>query len=169
MHIQKNEFEAFENNLMNTDEMIAFLEHLDNCNYCLEEMSDHIGDTSCTPAPAYLKNQILTRAAAPDVQTARAASVTSYKVQLFYYSLRTVAGIIGALFVLFGVCQLDFSPTYTNYEGKTQMSQTIHTEQPEENHLYHFSKKVSRNLSDSSQKITDYLSDLSNKIVNGGE
>lgn len=147
MHIRKNEWEAFENNTMTTEEMISFLEHLDHCNYCLDEMAANLHSNA--PAPPYLREQILQKAASPEIQTAKAATSTSCKMQMFYYSLRTVAGVIGALLILFGVCRLQLKPV-------------------ESAALYTFSSEIQKDFSYGSRKITDYLNEFSNIIVNGG-
>ena len=35
MHINSNDLNNFQNEEMNTDEIIAFLEHMNHCDYCL--------------------------------------------------------------------------------------------------------------------------------------
>ena len=81
--------------------MIAFLEHLDQCDFCLDQMIEEEIRNTDQPAPDYLAEQILNRAAAPDVQAAKAVRTTSRKMQLFYYGLRTATGMIAALFSSF--------------------------------------------------------------------
>lgn len=90
MHVQDKTLEKFsDNDKMNTEEMIAFLEHLDQCDFCLEQMIENESRTREVSAPDYLSEQILQRASAPDIQAARAVRRTSRKMQLFYYGLRT--------------------------------------------------------------------------------
>ena len=52
MHINNNDLEKFQNDVMNTDEMISFLEHLDQCDYCLEQLIEHSEQDTQTVAPA---------------------------------------------------------------------------------------------------------------------
>ena len=51
MHINNNDLEKFQNDVMNTDEMISFLEHLDQCDYCLEQLIEHSEQDTQTVAP----------------------------------------------------------------------------------------------------------------------
>ena len=39
MHINSNDLNNFQNEEMNTDEIIAFLEHMNHCDYCLNPVS----------------------------------------------------------------------------------------------------------------------------------
>lgn len=55
MHINNNDLEKFQNDVMNTDEMISFLEHLDQCDYCLEQLIEHSEQDTQTVAPAYIE------------------------------------------------------------------------------------------------------------------
>ena len=38
MHIPSDELQKFRDGAMNTDEMIHFLEHMEQCDFCLEQM-----------------------------------------------------------------------------------------------------------------------------------
>ena len=40
MHINSNDLNNFQNEEMNTDEIIAFLEHMNHCDYCLNQLVD---------------------------------------------------------------------------------------------------------------------------------
>ena len=40
MHINSNDLNNFQNEEMNTDEIIAFLEHMNHCDYCLNQLAD---------------------------------------------------------------------------------------------------------------------------------
>ena len=55
MHFQDKDFDSFENNTMSTEEMITFLEHLDNCSFCLEQMLHNEEQMESIPAPVYLE------------------------------------------------------------------------------------------------------------------
>ena len=45
MHIPQDELQKFQDGTMNTDEMIHFLEHMEQCDFCLDELlqNDRIG------------------------------------------------------------------------------------------------------------------------------
>ena len=38
MHIPQDELQKFQDGTMNTDEMIHFLEHMEQCDFCLDEL-----------------------------------------------------------------------------------------------------------------------------------
>lgn len=67
MHIPQDELQKFQDGTMNTDEMIYFLEHIDQCDFCLEQLLQD-EETSSEHAPAYLQDKILKKAASPEVQ-----------------------------------------------------------------------------------------------------
>ena len=58
MHINSNDLNNFQNEEMNTDEIIAFLEHMKHCDYCLNQLADEYTDHASS-APAYLKETIM--------------------------------------------------------------------------------------------------------------
>lgn len=163
MHISHDEIQKFQNDSMNIDEMIAFLEHIDDCDYCLGQILDF---ENCCQAPAYMKEEILTKAATPTVQTGKALSAASYRMQLLCCGLKTAAGVLMALFLLFGISEVNFA-------GLAPVS-GVHVELPEmperhSNGLYHFSQDLNQELTTGSNVLTSYLNDFSNKIINGGK
>lgn len=44
MHINSNDLNNFQNEEMNTDEIIAFLEHMNHCDYCLNQLVNEYTD-----------------------------------------------------------------------------------------------------------------------------
>lgn len=58
MHIPQDKLQKFQDGAMNTDEMIHFLEHIDQCDFCLEQLLQD-EETSSEHAPAYLQDKIL--------------------------------------------------------------------------------------------------------------
>ena len=162
MHINEKEKQKFQDGTMTTEETIAFLEHLDNCDFCLEQLVQEEEHFAVTPA--YLKEQILQTALSPEVQVTKAVRTTSHRMQTFYYGLRTALGVITALFLLFSADQVDFTYQPRSIEAKTEMPAA----QRSGNRLYDLSQKVGRGLTDSTSAVTDYLNDFSSKILNGG-
>ena len=61
MHIPQDKLQKFQDGAMNTDEMIHFLEHIDQCDFCLEQLLQD-EETSSEHAPAYLQDKILKEA-----------------------------------------------------------------------------------------------------------
>ena len=83
MHINSNDLNNFQNEEMNTDEIIAFLEHMKHCDYCLNQLADEYTDHASS-APAYLKETIMERVTAPDIQIQKTAADATYKMRFFY-------------------------------------------------------------------------------------
>lgn len=169
MHIQKKNIEVFEQNQdMNTSEMIAFLEHLDRCDFCLEQMLEEESRNSCGTAPAYLTEEILKRASSPDIQTAKIITETSRKIQFFCYGLRTAAGVIAALVLLFCIGQVDFSSVHT-FSARETIEYTAEQNRPDPaSGLHRISETISSGISKGSDKLADYLGSFSNKLIRGG-
>ena len=150
--------------------MIAFLEHLDQCDFCLDQMIEEEIRNTDQPAPDYLAEQILNRATAPDVQAAKAVRTTSRKMQLFYYGLRTATGMIAALFLLFVIQQADLSTFFRSfYSGIRQICHPHRSQRPPGNTFTAGHRIFLAELSRSSDKLTGYIRNFSNKILNGGD
>lgn len=169
MHIPDKTLENFsDNDKMNTDEMIAFLEHLEQCDFCLEQMIAEESKSAETSAPVYLSEQILQRAAAPDIQAVQMVKKTSRRMQLFYYGLRTATGVIAALFLLFTVQSMDFSVLRTFSYSKTQeYSADTKRENPSAN-ISRFTEHMNSEFSRGLNAGFNYIEDFSNKLFNGG-
>lgn len=88
MHIDNNDLKKFQSDTMNTEDMIAFLEHIDQCDYCLEQLMENEAHNTQSIAPAYMKETIMQRALAPDVQVQKATLETTHKMKLFYEGLQ---------------------------------------------------------------------------------
>ena len=170
MHVREKSLNKItDSDTVSTEEIIAFLEHLDQCDFCLDQMIEEEIRNTDQPAPDYLAEQILNRAAAPDVQAAKAVRTTSRKMQLFYYGLRTATGVIAALFLLFVIQQADLS-TFSGVSMPESGKSAIRTEvraHPET--LSRLSQNISAELSRSSDKLTGYIRNFSNKILNVGD
>ena len=165
MHIDDNTLEKFQNNQMDTNDMIAFLEHLDKCDYCMEQMLDRETTDSPIAPPDYLKDQILARSSSLDVRAEKSVSETSHRMRLFYEGLHTAGGVLAALFLLFCIGQTDF----TSF-GARQSSVPVQVQPLElSGHLREFSRNINEGLSNSSAAIRNYLNDISNKIAIGGK
>ena len=146
MHIPQDELQKFQDGTMNTGEMIYFLEHIDQCDFCLEQLLQD-EETS------------------PEVQTSRKIHETAYWMKLLCTGLRTAVGMGVALIMLFSVSQTDFTALHTSPETKAKISSSLDIGF----NLSQLSRKVGSQLSENSQNISDNLSDLTNKIINGGK
>ena len=108
MHIPSDELQKFQNGTMDTEEMIHFLEHMEQCDFCLEQLIQD-EETSSEHAPAYLQDKILKKAASPEIQASRKIHETAYWMKLLCTGLRTAVGMGVALIMLFSVSQTDFT------------------------------------------------------------
>ena len=164
MHIPQDELQKFQDGTMNTDEMIHFLEHMDQCDFCLEQLLQD-EETSSEHAPAYLQDEILKKAASVEIQTSRKIHETAYWMKLLCAGLRTAVGMGIALIMLFSVSQTDFTALHPSPETKAKISSSFDIGSS----LNQFSSQVGSQFSEHSQKISDNLGDLTNKIINGGK
>ena len=164
MHIPQDELQKFQDGTMNTDEMIHFLEHMEQCDFCLEQMIQD-EETSSEHAPAYLQDEILKKAASPEIQTSRKIHETAYWMKLLCTGLRTAVGMGVALIMLFSVSQSDFTTLRPSRETRTKISSSFNIGSG----LNWISEQVGSHLYEHSQNISDNLSDLTNKIINGGK
>lgn len=169
MHISREELDKFQENSMNSQEMIAFLEHIDQCDYCLAQMLDEEDSLPAVQAPAYLKEQILTKAATPAIQAGKTVHTASYRMQLLYCGLKTVVGVMMALFLLFSVTQVDFASLISTASITRELPDREYLPEKHPDYLADFSRKINRELTEGSRALTSYLNDFSNKIINGGK
>ena len=112
MHIPQDELQKFQDGTMNTDEMIHFLEHMEQCDFCLDELLQN-EDAASEYAPSYLQDEILKKAASPEVQASRKIHETAYWMKLLCAGLRTAVGMGVALIMLFSVSQTDFTALHS--------------------------------------------------------
>ena len=163
MHINSNDLNNFQNEEMNTDEIIAFLEHMKHYDYCLNQLADEYTDHASS-APAYLKETIMERVTAPDIQIQKTASDATYKMRFFYEGLRTVVGVVLALVMLFSLGQMDFvSPQLPQ-----STAESSETRREIRTSLRNFSNGITDGISDAPQKVVNYINSISNTITNGG-
>lgn len=167
MHINDKELNQYQSNNMGTQDMIAFLEHLDQCDFCLDQFI-HQEERQCThPTPVYLKEQILAKSVSPETRAGKAAGDSSHRLQMFFYSLRTAAGVITALFLLFSIGQVDFTSLRPQPFTQTENRQE-QLEPKDRDQLYKLSRSIGSGLSEGTKKLTGYLNDFSNILLNGG-
>jgi anti-sigma factor RsiW len=150
MHINEETLQKFLDGTLPPDKLLQTLEHLDTCEYCREALAALEADTGEVQAPAYLKQQIQERVRRPDVQTALQVKKTTKQLQLFYYSMKTAAGVIGALLILLAVSKADLLPTVTYREPPSVTTQ------------------IPERIYEKGNQVTDWLKDITNKLVNGG-
>lgn len=174
MHADQELFEKFQQETMDTQEMIDFLSHLENCSFCLNELANIQECRAPSPAPSYLKEQILTRAMDPDVQTVKAVHNTSRRMELLFYSLRTAAGVAAALVLLFSINRINSSDLFSPVSRQKHFQETTEsidwTKQEErQTDIYDFSQSISSGLADSMNGVTDSLNGFTNILINGGK
>ena len=116
---------------------------MDQCDFCLDELLQN-EDAASEYAPSYLQDEILKKAASPEVQASRKIHETAYWMKLLCAGLRTAVGM--------GVALIMLSSSLDIGSGLNQLS-----------------REVGSQLSEHSQKISNNLNDLTNKIINGGK
>lgn len=176
MHIDNNDLEKFQNNTMNTEEIISFLEHLNECDFCMDQMILQ-NENAGIKAPGYLKEQILNKAALPEIRLAKTAAETSHKMQMFYFSLRTAAGVLAALLLLFTVVSTDYSyvsPIPSDYTVQAEQitqkkQQEIEKIISQGNFLNNFTRGIGHEITSNTGSITNHLNTIPNKLLNGGK
>lgn len=167
MHINNNDLRTFQNQEMNTDELIAFLEHLNTCDYCLEQLADAQSNPS-NAAPAYMKEAIMKRATAPDTQMQKATINATHKMHLFYEGLQTVVGVVLALIMLFSLGQI----TWVTPQIPQSTAKSAEARRDTHKSIRNFSDEITDGIADGfsegSKKMVDYINFISNTITNGG-
>ena len=108
MHIPQDELQKFQSGTMDTEEMIHFLEHMEQCDFCLDQLLQE-EETASAPAPSYLQEEIMKKASSPEVTASRKIRETAYWFRLLCAGLRTAVGMGVALIMLFSVSQSDFT------------------------------------------------------------
>lgn len=164
MHIPQDELQKFQNRTMDTEEMIHFLEHMEQCDFCLDQLLQE-EETASAPAPSYLQEEIMKKASSPEVTASRKIRETAYWFRLLCAGLRTAVGMGVALIMLFSVSQSDFTTLRPSRETRTKISSSFNIGSG----LNWISEQVGSHLYEHSQNISDTLNDLTNKIINGGK
>ena len=164
MHVTDNELKKFQNGTMNTEEMTRFLEHMEQWDFCLDQLLQD-ENTVSERAPSYLQAEILKKASSPEIRASRKIHETAYWMKLFCAGLRTAVGMGIALIMLFSVSQADFTALKPTPETQTKISSSFNIG----SELNRFSNQVGIHLSENSRKISDNLGELTNKIINGGK
>lgn len=170
MHIDEKTLQRFREGSLNTEETIALLSHMEECNFCMDAVTEQ---TPCITAPPYLKEQILTRAKEPDIQAALTIRQTSQKMELFIRGLHTAFGVLAALFMLFALNDWLIPPLLAReapaQKQTQQQSQEPESPDEEKDNLYDFTQGISSHLSQKTNDFADQISDLTNQILYGGK
>lgn len=74
--------------------------HLAGCHFCREQFADFIEKQELITAPAHLKSFILERSRDLDIQLVAGTNHLSKRLQLFYFSLKVGAAVLGSLSML---------------------------------------------------------------------
>ncbi|MCM1158087.1 MAG: hypothetical protein NC300_05140 [Bacteroidales bacterium] len=121
------------------------------------KIGNKFNEPECTRMPAYLKEQIITRTAQPDMQTAAMPKRFSKRMELFLYSCKVTAAVAACLLLMitFSVTQSRLSALPE--EKKTQAA----SEYPAESIL----GTITDYLTDKSRYITVQLQNFSHDIM----
>lgn len=146
MHISQDEKEAFRTDSMPLQNTISFLEHLEQCPYCMEQfLQDQVQEE--TPAPAYLKEQIMEKAASPGIRMKRTAYHVSKRMQIAICGIQTAAGVFMALSLLFAL-------------GHTDMDTLSQKRLQNQQQLISISRHFDQEFQKKTQEITNFINQL---------
>lgn len=150
MHIEQEVLKRFHEGLLQTDELITVLEHTQTCSFCAEKLMK-IDTDDVVQAPAYLKDSIMKRTQMPDIKAKVQIRTTSKRAELFLYSLKTTAAVLGALILLVSVSYVNTSDMMMDQNNKRSESFTI-----------------GEQLHEKSNEVVNIMNYFSNRIINGG-
>lgn len=108
MHIPQDELQKFQSGTMDTEEMIHFLEHMEQCDFCLDQLLQE-EETASAPAPSYLQGRNYEKSFFTGGNCFQKIRETAYWFRLLCAGLRTAVGMGVALIMLFSVSQSDFT------------------------------------------------------------
>lgn len=146
MHIPQDEKEIFQTDNMSLQNTISFLEHLEQCPYCMEQfLQNQVPEE--TPAPAYLRQQILEKTTSPGIRMKRTAYHVSKRMQIAICGIQTAAGIFVALFLLFAL-------------GHTDMDTLSQKQIQNQQHFSSISRQFNQEFQKKTQEITNYINQL---------
>lgn len=100
-HITQEELTRFHNNRLSEQELTTFLQHIAECTYCADQFAESF-EPVLIPAPANLKEQILTKAKQKE-RISKPFRQVSAKEQFFLYSTKVCVAMCGALILLFTI------------------------------------------------------------------
>lgn len=155
-HISKKDFDAFQRDIMKSDEKVIFLEHISSCDYCSDQFAAMMSEIM-VEAPKDMKANILKATKRPDVQIAKKARETSKQMQLFMYSLKVgTATVLALLLLMFTMNSMEFMnaarlPASAKMEVISNPESTI---------------KLNKTIRNQLDAFTNTISDFSNNIMN---
>lgn len=121
-HITKEQILHFHNQTMNETEMLSFLSHIGVCTHCADLFAESFSQTRQLPAPANLKERILSNAPLQK-QRRPVRPAPSKSRRLFFYSARVCASVCGALLITLCLS------ANTGLSSQTPAAETRKTEQ----------------------------------------
>ncbi len=148
MHIENEELEKLKKGILEPNRLVCVLEHIEKCDYCADQLMNM--EEEIMTAPAYLKDKMIKRTQMLDVKAEIQIKATSKRTQLFLYGLKTTAAVLGALFLLFTVGQVE------NASNIECVNKTVST------------ANLSNQLNEKSNYIANIMNQYSNQIINGG-
>ena len=151
MHIDDEVLKKFQKGTLDSKELIEVLEHLETCSFCTDRWMN-LEKEEMIQSPSYLKEDILKRVHKADVQVNIHIKKTSKKTELFFYSLKTTAAVLGALILLISISYVNTTERLTDYKDKASPSVSI-----------------SEKLNEKSNEIVNIMTYFSNQIINGGK
>lgn len=149
MHIDDKVLQNYHKGILETKELVEVMEHIETCSFCADRLMS-IEEEDIIQSPRYLKETILKRTQMPDVKINIHMRNTSKKAELFQYSFKTTAAVIGALILLFSI-------SYVNTSNVMERKERVSV-----------SSNLGGQLYEKSNKVIHNINCFSNEIINGG-
>lgn len=149
-HISDDMYLAFQQDKLDQEELLKFLTHISECDYCSENLANFM-EADMVPVPPDLKQNLLAASKRVDVQFVKNAKEMTKRMQLFIYSLKVGAATVGAFIVL-----ILFTNLY-NTNGLNQIKPDI---KKQSNAL-----SITNMIRESTNSFSDNLFNFSNEII----
>lgn len=150
MHIDKDILKQFHAGTLDSKELIEVLEHINKCSFCAEQLME-IEENDLIKAPSYIKESINKRVQMPDMRLNNRIKETSKRMELFLYSLKTTAAVVGALMLLISISYINTSNVLN------------------EKTIDFPSVSISSQLYEKSNEVVHIVNYFSSRIINGGK
>jgi hypothetical protein len=160
-HISQAELIQFQNDLMDPQEKIKFLEHISTCDFCAEQFADGMIGQTLT-APPDLKGNLLSAVKRPEIQIARKVNETSKRMQLLWYSIKVGTAAIGAFTVL--ILAMNFSNNMPSIKDNPVPITKEDTESSEDK--FSLTTAIKEGMNSFSNSILDFSNNILQSEVN---
>lgn len=130
-HLTPDTFKALKSGLLDSNDMITAAEHLGHCLTCADALTECYDESELAKAPSGFAQQVHESIKAKQSET---------KIQFVFYSLRVLAAVCAALFIV-------FSSSLTSFANGSNLSSKIKSPN------FSIVNAINSSLRDFSQKV----------------